>query len=100
MKEAKRTNLQIRGIPPEIVAKVRERAGKKGRTMSQYLIDLIERGMDEQEKLENWLDEVRTWEPIPVAPGTDVAQAVREAREERAEHLANVVTGRDRSHSA
>ncbi len=43
--------------------------------------------------MERWLEEVRNWEPISVAPGTDVAKAVREAREERAEHLANVARG-------
>jgi hypothetical protein len=100
MKEAKKTNLQIRGIAPELVAKVRLRANTKSQTMSQYLIDLIQRWIEEQEKAEKWLDEVRTWEPIPVRGGMTGAQAVREAREERVRHLARNAMQRRRSRSA
>jgi hypothetical protein len=87
MKKEKTTNLQIRGMPPALRQKVRERAGKKGLTMSQYLIEVIRRET-EQPSMEEWLEEVRSWEPIPVRGGMTAAQAVREAREERAEHLA------------
>lgn len=87
MRGTKKTNLQIRGISTELHDKVRRRAEKRGQTMSEYLTDLIRNDPD-QPSMEEWLEEVRRWEPIPVRPGTDVAQAVREAREERAEQLA------------
>jgi hypothetical protein len=87
MKEGKKTNLQIRGVPPQLVSKVRQRATKKSQTMSQFLIDLLEREMS-QPSMEEWLEEVRSWKPIPVRGGMTGAQAVREAREERAEQLA------------
>jgi predicted DNA-binding protein len=99
MKEGKKTNLQIRGMPVPLRDEVSRRAAKKGQTMSQYLTELIERRIKEEESLEKWLDEVRRWEPIPVAPGTDVAQAIREAREERAEHLAQIFSETDRRRS-
>jgi hypothetical protein len=99
MKEPKKTNLQIRGVSPELVAKVRERADKKNQTMSQYLIDLI-RKETEHLSLEEWLDLVRRQPPTPVRGIITAAQAVREAREERAEHLANIFRERDRARKA
>jgi hypothetical protein len=90
MKKRGQTDLQIRGLPTALRDKVRQRAKRKGQTMSHYLIDLLERE-HAKPSLDEWLDEVRRWKPIPVRPGgISPAQAIREAREERAEHLANV----------
>lgn len=83
----RKTNLQIRGISTELHDKVRKQAEKRGQTMSEYLMDLI-RNAPDQPSMEEWLEEVRRWKPVPIRPGTDVARAVREAREERAEQLA------------
>jgi hypothetical protein len=66
--------------------------------MSDYVIDLIRNAPDTR-AMERWLDEVRRWKPIPLKPGTDVAKAVREAREERAEQLARGAEERDRARS-
>ncbi len=93
MAKEKRTDLQIRGIPASLVSRIRARAQRSGQSMSQFLTELIQKDLDDRERMERWLEEVRNWEPISVAPGTDVAKAVREAREERAEHLANVARG-------
>lgn len=100
MKGARTTDLQIRGMPSALRDKVRARATKKGQTMSQHLIDVIQRAIDDQENAEAWLEKVRNWKPIPVKPGTDTAKAVREAREERAEQLARGAMERARSRPA
>ncbi len=92
MPKSGRTDLQIRGVPQDLIEKLRTRAEKQGTTMSQYAIDLLTQAVSRAE-LEEWLVRVRR-HPIPVRPGISAAQAVREAREERAEHLANVVSGR------
>ncbi|MEX2555959.1 MAG: Arc family DNA-binding protein [Actinomycetota bacterium] len=39
------TNIQIRGVPIEIRERVRRRARKEGRSMSDYLLSLIERDL-------------------------------------------------------
>ncbi|MCA1839203.1 MAG: Arc family DNA-binding protein [Actinomycetota bacterium] len=39
------TNIQIRGVPIEIRERVRRRARKEGRSMSDYLLALIERDL-------------------------------------------------------
>ena len=85
--KGKKTNLQIRGIPSDLHDKVRREADLRGQTMSDYVIELIQNAPDAR-SMQKWLEEVRTWKPGPLKPGTDTAKALREAREERAEQLA------------
>jgi len=85
MKKRGQTDLQIRGLPVALRDKVRRRAKRKGQTMSQYLIEVLERE-HARPTLDEWLDEILSG---PRSRSTmDVAQAVREAREEREEQLA------------
>ena len=38
-----KTNIQIRGVPPEVRERVRRRARKRGQSMSEYLLTVIDR---------------------------------------------------------
>lgn len=90
------TDLQVRGLPVTLREKVRARAGKKGQTMSEYVIDLLRKETGHS-SLEEWLDELRRLPPIPVKGVMTAAQAVRDAREERAEQLARGFEERERA---
>lgn len=92
MRKVAKTDLQIRGLPVALRDKVRARADKKGQTMSEYLTELIARDVS-QPSLEEWLEEVKR-HPIPTHGDMSGAQAVREAREERAEQLAKAAEER------
>src|SRR5579859_1556618 len=81
-----RTNIQIRGASSALLEKLRARARSKGKTMSQYAMEVLQKDLA-YPSLEDWLDEVRE-QRIPVRGGMTGAQAVREAREERAEQVA------------
>jgi len=41
----KTTNIQVRGVPVEVRDRVRRRASKLGRSMSDYVLSLIERDL-------------------------------------------------------
>ena len=90
-KEKARTNIQIRGASPDLLERLRARALKQGKTMSQYAIEVLEQDLAHP-SLDEWLARVASHR-IPVRPGISAAQAVREAREERADHLAQVAGG-------
>lgn len=85
MKRRGQTDLQIRGVPVALRDKVRQRAERKGQTMSQYLIEVLQRE-HAQPSLDEWLDDVLRQPRTNVR--MDTAQILREAREEREEHLA------------
>jgi antitoxin FitA len=86
MKKEPRTNIQIRGASPELLEKLRARAQSKGKTMSQYAMELLEKDLS-RPTLDEVLDRIARHR-IPVRGDMTGAQAVREAREERAEQLA------------
>lgn len=85
MKRRGQTDLQIRGVPVALRDKVRHRAKRKGQTMSQYLIEVLERE-HARPSLEEWIAEVLSGPPSRSKMST--ARAVREAREERDKQLA------------
>lgn len=76
----KTTDLQIRGIPVKLRDELRRKAESKGVSMSQYLIDLIQRDVPRKMPLDEWLALVRA-DP-PVVLGRPAADLVHEARDE------------------
>lgn len=92
MRKDATTDLQIRRIPQRLVEELRARSRKKGKTMSEYAIDLLEQDLS-RPTLDEVLDRIRRHR-IPVHGDMTGAQAVREAREERAEQLASAAAER------
>ncbi len=86
MKKDARTNIQIRGASTALLEKLRARARSKGKTMSQYAMELLEEDLS-RPTLDEVLDRIARHR-IPVKGDMTGAQAVREAREERADQLA------------
>ncbi|HEY8757815.1 MAG TPA: hypothetical protein VIN74_04900 [Candidatus Limnocylindria bacterium] len=76
----KTTDLQIRGIPVKLRDDLRRKAESKGVSMSQYLIDLIERDVPRAMPLDQWLAMVRKDPPVDL--GRPASELVREAQDE------------------
>lgn len=77
--KAKTTDLQIRGIPVKTRDALRRKAESKGVSMSQYLIDLIQRDVQTM-PLDEWIAMVRKNPRIDL--GRPAAELLHEAREE------------------
>lgn len=88
---SKTTDLQIRGIPVKTRDALRRKAVSKGVSMSQYLIDLIQRDI-EKLPLDEWLALVRTDPPVDL--GRPAADILREVRDERDAHWDALINGR------
>jgi len=80
----KTTDLQIRGIPVKTRDALRRKAGSKGVSMSQYLVDLIREDV-ERMSVEDWI-EMMLKRPRSAVSSANVQQALREAREEEDRH--------------
>jgi len=76
--KAKTTDLQIRGIPVKLRDDLRRKAESKGVSMSQYLIDLIQRDVPRTMPLDEWLAMVRKNPTIDL--GRPAAELLHEAR--------------------
>jgi hypothetical protein len=72
--------VQVRNVPERVHRTLRERAARHGKTLSRYLLDLLERVADEP-PLEEWVDEVRRHPPARLR--SKVADLVRRERDAR-----------------
>ncbi|HEV8536508.1 MAG TPA: hypothetical protein VGR87_12465 [Candidatus Limnocylindria bacterium] len=77
---AKKTDLQIRGVPIALRERLRRRADGKGSSMSQYVIEVLKDDLS-RPTLEEWLAEVGKLAPIDLRSRTG-AELVREGRRE------------------
>ena len=75
---ARRTDLQIRGVPVTLRERLRRRAAGKGVSMSQYVIEILKDDL-ERPTMAEWLAEVRKLPPIDMrgATGADLVGAAR-----------------------
>jgi hypothetical protein len=72
--------LQVRNVPEHVHRTLRERAARRGKTLSGYLLDVLEQVAGEP-PLEEWIEEVRRHPPARLR--SKVAALVRREREAR-----------------
>jgi antitoxin FitA-like protein len=77
---AKKTDVQIRGVPVALRERLRKRADSKGLSMSQYVIEILTDDLV-RPTLAEWLAEVGKSPPINLG-GKTGADLVREGRRE------------------
>ncbi len=77
-----KVDLQIRGVPLKLQRRIRGAATRKGMSMSKYVIQILEDNVDQPESINEWLDLVMSYPPVPgLKPGeaTAVIRAMRDA---------------------
>jgi hypothetical protein len=80
-------NLQIKRMPLELHEALRDRAERRGSSMRDYVLRLIESDLG-LPTIDEWLAEVEASGRLaPDATAEQVAEAVREARAERSDQL-------------
>lgn len=72
--------IQIRNVPEPLHRELKSRAARAGQTLSDYLLDMVERTLERPEPGELLL---RLRELPPVYPSESPAEAVRAEREAR-----------------
>jgi hypothetical protein len=77
---AKKTDVQIRGVPVALRERLRRRADSKGVSMSQYVIEILKDDLA-RPTLAEWVAEIGKHPPIDLG-GKTGAELVRETRSE------------------
>jgi hypothetical protein len=76
-----KVDLPIRGVPATLQRRIRERATRKGVSMSKYVIQILEDNVDQPDSINEWLDEITSLPPVQgYRPGMGAA-AVRRVRD-------------------
>ena len=76
--------IQIRHVPEDVHRRLKERAQREGKSLSDYLLQEVTL-LSRQMSWEELFDEIDETDPTPT--GIDWAEAVREGREERDREL-------------
>lgn len=76
-----KVDLQIRGVPVGLQRRIRDKAARKGVSMSKYVIQILEDSVDQPDSINEWLDEVTSLPPVQgYRPGMGAA-AIRRIRD-------------------
>jgi plasmid stability protein len=83
--------IQIKNVSEDVHAKLRERAHREGRSLSDYVRRLIEVDLA-LPTTEEWLERVRMREPVRDISSEQIVELIHEGRRERDEQIRNAVT--------
>jgi plasmid stability protein len=86
--------IQIKNVPPELHDRLRERARREGRNMSEYALDVLERDLALPTTRE-WLERLREDEPVPGITSGEIVSLIHEGRAERDEQILRAISDRD-----
>jgi plasmid stability protein len=86
--------IQIKNVPPELHERLRERARRDGRNLSEYALGVLERDLTVPTTRE-WLDRLRQDEPVQGISSEDIVSLIHEGRAERDEQILGALSGRD-----
>jgi len=78
-------NVQVRNVPERVHRVLHRRAAEAGQSLQEYLLDLLEETAG-RPTMSEWLERVRKHAKGSFEPG-EVAQIIREGREERIAYL-------------
>ena len=74
--------IQVKNVPDELHERLRERARAEGRSMSDYVLYLLERDLALPTTRE-WLEQLKRSDPVTGISREDILAALHEGREER-----------------
>jgi plasmid stability protein len=86
--------IQVKNVSPELHAQLRARARAEGRSLSDYVLDVLRRDLS-LPTMREWLDRLGRDEPVTDISSERIVQTIREGREERDEQIQRAITHRD-----
>jgi hypothetical protein len=86
--------IQVKDVPADLHERLRARARAEGRSLSDYLLYLIERDLA-LPTMREWLEGLQADEPITGISSEDVVTALHEGRAERDAQIQRAISDRD-----
>jgi plasmid stability protein len=80
--------IQIKNVPEDLHDAIRSRAAAKGKTVSDYMLDLAKRDLAKP-TVQEWVARVRSREPV--GGDFDTAELIRQNRKERTDQILRAV---------
>jgi plasmid stability protein len=86
--------IQVKNVPPELHARLRERARREGRNLSDYVLQALERDLSVPSTRE-WLERLSEDEPVRGITSEEIADSIRKGRAERDEQILRALSSGD-----
>jgi plasmid stability protein len=84
--------IQVKNFPAELHAKLRERAARRGRSVSGYVTEVLERDLSRPTTRE-WLDSLKE-DPATTIASEEILNSIHEGRTEREQQLLGAIADR------
>jgi antitoxin FitA len=78
--------IQVKNVPADLHERLRERAQAEGRSLSDYVLYVLERDLALPTTRE-WLKELKRSDPVTNVSREDILEALHQGREERDEQI-------------
>jgi antitoxin FitA len=82
--------IQIKNVPEDLHAKLRARASREGRSLSEYVRGLIEVDLA-LPSTDEWLDRLAQREPVGGISSEMIVELIHEGRRERDEQIRDAI---------
>jgi plasmid stability protein len=86
--------IQVKNVPDDLHERLRARARAEGRSMSDYVLYLLERDLALPTTRE-WLERLKEDEPVTGVSSEDILTALHEGRAERDAQIQRAISDRD-----
>ncbi|MGA7703271.1 MAG: hypothetical protein WB998_00080 [Solirubrobacteraceae bacterium] len=86
--------IQVKNVPDELHERLRARARAEGRSMSDYVLYLLERDLA-LPTMREWLERLKEDEPVTGVSSEDILTALHEGRAERDAQIQRAISRRD-----
>jgi plasmid stability protein len=86
--------IQVKNVPPELHERLRQRARRDGRNMSDYVLAVLERDLAVPTTRE-WLERLADDEPVDGVASEEIVRLIHEGRNERDEQILRTLADRD-----
>lgn len=86
--------IQVKNVSPELHSRLRARARSEGRSLSDYVLDVLRRDLA-LPTMREWLAQLERDEPVADVSSEQIVRAIREGREQRDEQIERAVTHSD-----
>jgi hypothetical protein len=86
--------IQIKNVPPELHERLRVRARREGRNLSEYVLGVLDRDLAVPSTRE-WLESLRKDEPVTGVTSEEIVNLIHEGRAERDERIRRAIADGD-----
>ncbi len=86
--------IQVKNVPDELHDRLRARARVEGRSLSDYVLDVLQRDLA-MPTMREWLEELKRDEPVEGISSERIVELIHEGRAERDAQIQRAISSGD-----